>query len=65
MHQPALLPRICEVCARALHGYVPRLKTLSDFDSYIVAPALGDQAGVIGALHLAQEVGCRAGRSEA
>ena len=28
----------------------------SDFESYIVAPALGEQAGVIGALHLAREV---------
>jgi fructokinase len=59
MHQPHVLPRIREACARALHGYLPRLKALSDFEAYIVAPALGDQAGVIGALHLAQEVCCR------
>jgi fructokinase len=56
MHQPHLLPRIHDACARALHGYLPRLKTPSDFEVYIVAPALGDQAGVIGALHLAQTV---------
>ena len=55
MLQPHLLPRIREACAQALRGYVPRLKTLSDFESYIVAPALGVKAGVIGALHLAQE----------
>jgi fructokinase len=55
MHQPHLLPSIREACAQALHGYVPRLKTLSDRESYIGAPALGNEAGVIGALHLAQE----------
>jgi fructokinase len=55
MHQPHLLPRIREACAQALHGYLPRLKSASDFDAYIVPPALGDQAGVIGALYLAQE----------
>jgi fructokinase len=54
MHQPRLLPHIRAACEQALHGYVPRLKTLSDWESYIVAPALGDEAGVIGALHLAQ-----------
>ena len=56
MHQPSLLPHIRSACARRLHGYLPRLKTPSDFESYIVAPALGDKAGVIGALHLAREV---------
>jgi fructokinase len=56
MHQPHLLPRIREVCAQALHGYLPRLGSASDFEAYIVAPALGDEAGVIGALYLAQEV---------
>jgi predicted NBD/HSP70 family sugar kinase len=57
MHQPPLLPSIREACAPSLHGYVPRLKTPSDFETYIVPPALGDRAGVIGALYLAQE-GC-------
>jgi fructokinase len=56
MHQPHLLPRIRESCAQALHGYLPRLKTPNTFEAYIVAPALGDRAGVIGALYLAQSV---------
>jgi fructokinase len=56
MHQPQLLPLIREACAQTLHGYLPRLRTPSDFEAYIVAPALGDHAGVIGALYLAQEV---------
>jgi fructokinase len=55
MHQPLLLPRIREACAQALHGYMPRLITSDDFEAYIVSPALGDRAGVIGALYLAQE----------
>ena len=55
MHQPSLLPHMREVCARTLHGYLPRLKTPHDFESYIIAPAFGDRAGVIGALRLAQE----------
>jgi fructokinase len=55
MHQPSLLPHIREVCARTLQGYLPRLTTPHDFEAYIVAPALGDRAGVIGALRLAQE----------
>jgi fructokinase len=56
MHQTHLLPRLREACAQALHGYLPRLNRLSDFESIIVAPALGDQVGVVGALHLAQGV---------
>jgi fructokinase len=56
MRQTHLLPRIREACAQALHGYLPRLVTPSDFEAYIVAPGLGDQAGVIGALHLAETV---------
>jgi len=54
MHQPHLLPRIREACRQALQGYLPRLKTSSDVEAYIVPPGLGDQAGVIGALHVAQ-----------
>jgi fructokinase len=55
MYQPLLLPRIREACAQALHGYMPRLITSGDFNAYLVPPALGDRAGVIGALYLAQE----------
>jgi fructokinase len=55
MRQLSLFPDIREVRARMLQGYLPPLKTPHDFESHIVAPALGDEAGVIGALHLAQE----------
>jgi len=56
MHQSHLLPRIREACAQALHGYLPHLKSTSNFEAYIVAPALGDQVGVVGALYLAETV---------
>jgi fructokinase len=55
MQQPFLLPQIRAKCAEALHGYWPRLNTPSDFESYIVAPGLGTEAGIVGALYLAQE----------
>jgi fructokinase len=63
MHQPHLLRRICEACAQALQGYVPPLKTPRDFEAYIVPPALGDWAGVIGALCLAQDINPAGSRS--
>jgi fructokinase len=54
MHQPHLLPRIREACAQVLHGYLPRLQAAGDFKAYIAPPALGDLAGVAGALLLAE-----------
>jgi len=48
------LPRIQKACARALHGYLSHLQTPSDVEMDIVPPGLGEQSGVIGALHLAQ-----------
>jgi fructokinase len=54
LRQPHLLPHIREGCRQALQGYIPRLKTASDVEAYIVPAGLGDRAGVIGALHLAQ-----------
>jgi fructokinase len=54
MHHLPLLPHVRSACARTLHGYLPRLKEPGDLASYIVAPALGDQSGIIGALWLAQ-----------
>jgi fructokinase len=58
MHQPHLLPSIRAACARALGGYLPGLRSASDFENYIVPPALGDEAGAIGALYIAQALQC-------
>src|ERR1700679_4112028 len=55
MSQARLLPL---VRARLLHwlgGYVDRSEILSDVDRYVVAPELGDDAGVCGALALAMD----------
>jgi fructokinase len=54
MRQQHLWPRVREICARLLNGYLPRLGDAIGFESYIVSPGLGDQAGVIGALCLAR-----------
>jgi fructokinase len=56
MRQPHLLPCIRKACRQALHGYLPRLKAPDDLETYIVPPGLGAQAGVIGALQLAQGI---------
>jgi fructokinase len=58
MQQSHLLPGVRDVCARILGSYLPRLQSAGDFEAYIVPPALGDRAGVIGALTLAQALLC-------
>jgi fructokinase len=40
-----------------LNGYVRSAAITKDIDRYIVSPALGDLAGVIGALELAKRIG--------
>jgi fructokinase len=47
-----LLPRVRARLHDLLGGY-PRSATLADVDRYVVAPALGERAGVLGALALA------------
>lgn len=49
-HAP-LLARVREALRRRLNGYLP----VPDFDAYLVPPALGARAGVLGALALAQD----------
>lgn len=57
--QPALLPRVRRRLRELLAGYlrVPELTEPDAIDRYVVAPRLGDQAGVIGALELARDAG--------
>ncbi len=57
--QPALLPQVRRRLAELLAGYlrVPELTEPDAIDRYVVAPRLGDQAGVIGALELARDAG--------
>ena len=55
MHQEQLFPMIRQVVQKELNGYIQAPALLHDIDRYIVSPALGDRAGVLGALALAQE----------
>jgi len=54
MRQPRLLPLIRANVIAFLGGYAPSA-AIGDIDGYIVAPALGDRAGVLGGFALAQE----------
>ncbi|MNC28001.1 putative fructokinase [compost metagenome] len=52
MQQPQLYPLIREAVRRNLNGYVSSNIILDHMDEYIVAPGLGQQAGLCGALAL-------------
>lgn len=54
MAQPALLPLVRAELTGLLNGYVQAPALLERIDNYVVAPALGDRAGVAGALVLAE-----------
>lgn len=55
MQQAHLFPRIRSKVAALLNGYVQAEAILRRMDEYIVPPGLGDRAGVLGALALAQQ----------
>jgi fructokinase len=55
MTQHHLFPRLRAQVQRRLNGYVRAPAVLEEIDSYIVPPALGAQAGVLGAIALAIE----------
>jgi fructokinase len=59
MSQLRLLPPIRERMGHWLGGYIERAEILADADRYVVAPGLGDRAGVLGALALAVAAGDR------
>ncbi len=54
MKQAQLFPIIREQVQQLLNGYVQSPEVLQRIDQYIVPPALRDQAGVLGAIALAQ-----------
>ncbi len=54
MKQPQLFPMVRAEARRALNGYIKSKALLDDIDRYIVPPGLGDRAGVMGAIALAQ-----------
>ena len=55
MQQPALLPLIRRRVPELLNGYVQSPAILSGMDDYLVPPALGGRAGVLGAIALAMQ----------
>ena len=54
MEQPQLLPMVHARVQALLNGYVQHRAILTEIDAYIVAPGLGNQAGVLGAFALAE-----------
>ena len=54
MKQPSLLPLVRARTRELLAGYIVAPELVSGLDEYIVAPALGDRAGVLGAIELAR-----------
>ena len=57
MSDERLLPYICERARRQLAGYLPVDARAGGFDRLIVPPALGDRAGIGGAMLLAEQAG--------
>ncbi|WP_376791950.1 ROK family protein [Thermoflexus sp.] len=55
MQNRSLFPRIRWWVKELLKGYLPAPVLRGDLDDYIVPPALGDQAGLLGALALAMD----------
>ena len=53
MHQLQLFPKIRKRTQELLNGYVAHAAVTENIDSYIVPPALGDNAGAAGSLLLA------------
>jgi fructokinase len=55
MSQTRLLPLIRQRLLHWLGGYIDRSEILTEFGGYVVGPALGDRAGILGALALAMD----------
>lgn len=55
MHKLHLFPMVRKATQEFLNGYVQLEQIIKDIDSYIVPPALGDNAGAAGALLLAAQ----------
>jgi fructokinase len=55
MDQPQLFPLVRAEVQQILNGYVQAPEILEQIDRYIVPPALGGQAGILGAIALAAQ----------
>ncbi len=54
MEQSHLFPRIRQKVRKRLNGYIHSPAILQEIDNYIVPPALGNMAGICGAIELAR-----------
>lgn len=63
MAQSVLLPMIRREVQELLNGYIQSPMILEHIDAYIVPPALGSRAGVLGGIALAQDAAAQAGRT--
>jgi fructokinase len=57
MQQPTLLPRVRDRVRELLAGYIDAPELGDGLDGFVVAPALGYRAGVLGAIELARTAG--------
>lgn len=55
MEQEQIFPMLREKVLALLNGYVQSPNVLEQIDSYIVPPGLGNKAGILGAIALAQD----------
>jgi fructokinase len=55
MRQPVLLPLIRHRVRELLAGYIAAPELAESIDGFIVAPALGERAGLLGAIELARQ----------
>ncbi len=55
MQTPHLIDKVRDRVREYLHGYLSHPYLMEEIDQYIVAPGLGGQAGVLGAVGLAQQ----------
>jgi fructokinase len=55
LERPALLPAIRSRLRELVGGYLETPLLGAEVDSFVVAPALGDRAGVLGAIALAEQ----------
>jgi fructokinase len=54
MQQPSLMPLVRQKVLKLLNGYIQSPAILEHIDETIVLPALGNRAGVLGAIALAR-----------
>lgn len=55
MEQKQLFPMIRQKTLQSLNGYIQSNRLIDNIDEYIIAPQLGNRAGVLGAVALARE----------